>query len=495
MQPLDSALRTEKLQAWLDDAGPVVTLSADGWLAPLRPGHGSATVHLLLAHGESLDQVERSMRALRASGDPDSRLVVGFTPSTSASAMIDVLSGLEVRGQLSESELLERAGQAGLVVARRAVFRREPLGLASDAATALSNLMTGLNPATGVDYVLLELRGGEAPPQVQRPGFEPGLLSVVMRNHRLDREHWMDQALFSLATQHHRPLELVVVSQARAPDTVERLTALIQRHALGHRFSFKVLHRPSSEDLRARLVNDGIAVARGQYLAFLDDDDVVYPDHYARLIKALKEGQAAWAISAVKRAYFTKAPDGTPFCVRKDVFPHTGTLDLGRLAHDNYVTCHSYVVDRFRTGAFPIGFDERLTKGEDYALVLRLLSVFRPAALGARPTCEYRIRDDGTNTIVHDTPDELARAERIKEWVAALDYQWELTRELPFLLGRREFIEAMAYTPGEAEPPAPRPELRYRMVDAANEALKNRLPGLHLGIKKLAGWPARKKQG
>ena len=46
--------------------------------------------------------------------------------------------------------------------------------------------------------------------------------------------------------------------------------------------------------------NAGIAAAKGEVLAFLDDDDLYKPGHLALLVEALRGGDAGFAYSGVE---------------------------------------------------------------------------------------------------------------------------------------------------------------------------------------------------
>lgn len=354
--------------------------------------------------------------------------------------------------------------------------------MAGDTVSAMRQLFHQLNPASVDDYIVLALERGTARGPVVRP-FEDGLLSVIIRNHSLDRLKFIDQALFSLSCQAWSPLEVVLVSQSTEADVGARLEQVLARFQPLGRYSYQVVLEPSSKDIRARLLNVGLSHARGRYVAILDDDDVIYPNHYQRLIDALQSSDHAWAFAPVRRAYFGTTAAGDLYCKRKDTFPRSDTLALAQLLHDNYVTCHSYVIDRSRLGQFSLGFEERLSKGEDYVMLLRLLALFRPIAVGGSPSAEYRIRDDGTNTIVHDTDDAEARARLIAQWEEAIAVKNQLTDELQVLISKKDLV-AEAIRSIELEARSGPEELRYRIADFANSALKSALPTLHSVIRR-----------
>ncbi|PZR13480.1 MAG: hypothetical protein DI536_12025 [Archangium gephyra] len=475
---MDSLLRL------VGDARSVAAIGTASWFERPRgwarklPSSAVDVVVLVCPERGALEMASRRIATWKKS-----RLVVVFENPVGAHNLISLLGGAEPGTQLGEATVEQLLSESGLRVTARRGFRGAVSSLATDTVNALSRLFAQLNHAAQDDYVLLEasVAAVTKPPQVRK--FTPDLLSVVMRNHSLSRVTLLEQALFSLACQNWPSLEIVMVTQSRDRNARAVLEAVLEKYrALGN-FHFKVVQQPSSQDIRARLANLGLSHAKGQYVSFLDDDDVIYPHHYERLVCALRASGAAWAFAPVRRAYFKTLESGELFCKTKDVFPRSEALDLARLMHDNYVTCHSYVIDRTRLGRFELGFEERLDKGEDYALLLRLLALFRPIAVGDGPSAEYRIRDDGTNTIIHDTEDAAARARLIQQWSAATELKDRLTADLQVLITKAEFVQETHRGLGEEDKPG-HEALRYRLADFANRMLKRGLPFVHQGVKR-----------
>lgn len=491
--------RLVALQEWLGE-GPIVGFRAPPWAAPLKWKVVREAPARLAGRFVALDlsRDEAAVRALFARASKwaaTSLLVVGFRVASSGAAMLDVLAGksapAEPRWHVHELEAL--AAEFGLAVTSRQTFVEPHEGLAGHTAHSLRALFRQLNEATDEDYVLLAFSSRSASVVPARRTLAPGVVSVVIRNHTLARASLLDQALFSLATQTHRGLEIILVSQSMEPDARTSLERLLARHQALGGYSFKVILCPSSEDIRAKLGNLGIAAATGQYLAFLDDDDVVYPAHYSALIDALtKSPDHAWAFAPVCRAFFEATADQGLYCTRKETYPRGETLELARLFHENYVPNHSFLIDRSRIGAFKVAFEESLTKGEDHALLMRLLAVFRPLAVGGPPTVEYRIRNDGSNTVPHEGLTPEAAAALQQQWQMAHDVKSRLTGSLQVLVTRAELVGEVLRGLVVAERPAP-DELRYRLVDAANAVLKKGLPLIHASLKGTLGSRVSKK--
>jgi glycosyltransferase involved in cell wall biosynthesis len=106
------------------------------------------------------------------------------------------------------------------------------------------------------------------------------LVSAVIPVHRGER--FLPAALDSVAAQTHPNVETIVVDDG-SPDASADLAE--------GRPGVTVLRRPRGGVAAAR--NAGIAVARGEFIALLDQDDEWLPDRLARQLAALREHPAA----------------------------------------------------------------------------------------------------------------------------------------------------------------------------------------------------------
>jgi hypothetical protein len=431
---------------------------------------------------------------------PGAELLIAFWNASAASRLVEGLASRRFRGPSAPDAAVRAALEdGGFTVAARQPWRAdEASGLAAAAERSLRTLFAQLNPSAPDDWVVYTGRRtvvGPAP----RSALTPGLLSVVIRNHTLERMELLDQTLFSLACQSYRPLEIVLVTQSRDAVAVATLTAALERHRGVGGYAFQVVSHPSAVDVRGHLLNLGVHAARGQYIAFLDDDDVVYPGHYRRLVDALRRGTAAWSVSQTRTAHFTADADGGLYCRRKSLLSHHERFSLSELVHENYIPSHAYVLDRERVGAFPIAFSEEVNRCEDYIFLLRLAALFRPVFLAGGPSCEYRMRDDGSNSnMMAEQPADVMARERVA-WEAARDVKNAVKRSQQMLLTMGEYEDDVtaAFDRGlaaglhEGRLQGLPPPLRHRIADGINSAVKGALPPAHRALKAVAALLAR----
>lgn len=201
-----------------------------------------------------------------------------------------------------------------------------------------------------------------------------------------DAERWIDAALRSVAGQRHAPCEVIVVDDASRDGSRERIQA--------SGVEVRLLPGPGGNAARAR--NLGIRAARGEWIAFLDADDVWCPDHLA-FARELLEGGSDVAFMA-NHGWIDIAghPLPMPPSLRHRLptgrsLPATSFVDV--LA-GGFHFGHSTVIVR-RDRSLEVGaFDEAQLKRHDIDHWLRVLSG-RTWAYEARPAAGYRMGTGG----------------------------------------------------------------------------------------------------
>ncbi|WP_055531170.1 glycosyltransferase family 2 protein [Streptomyces graminilatus] len=232
------------------------------------------------------------------------------------------------------------------------------------------------------------------------------MISVIIPT--ADRPGPLHRALRSLARQTFRDFEVIVVRDGGPPvrtvvdswkrDLPVTLIDTDPRRGVSH----------------AR--NTALAAARGEYVAFLDDDDVYLPQHLATAHRALQAGHAdvvygGALVSARWIEAVPRAPHGLP---RKD-YP----FDDAFLLVANYIHTGSVVARNFAATA--VRFDEEMTHCEDWALwlVLRRTLGYRFAFLGDITSVYHQVpRPSAVSSayLASPTPFTRARARLYETW-------------------------------------------------------------------------------
>jgi glycosyltransferase involved in cell wall biosynthesis len=208
------------------------------------------------------------------------------------------------------------------------------------------------------------------------------LLSAIVRTY--DRPKLLLRALDSIAAQTYRDVEAVVVNDA-GPDVGDLLARYDGKLAI------RYVRRPVNGGLVAA-VNDGARAARGTYVGYLDDDDLWYPDHAARLIGALERTGAAVAYANCVAEYADVAGDA--LIPREYAIFTDRDFEKDAYLYDNLATVHSYIHRRDLFDRFGL-FDEAMGAADDWEMWLRMTREIDFVHVD-RVTVEYSWRRDPT---------------------------------------------------------------------------------------------------
>jgi glycosyltransferase involved in cell wall biosynthesis len=254
------------------------------------------------------------------------------------------------------------------------------------------------------------------------------LVSIVLRSSSKMRFHLLDRALFSILGSYYKNIEVVLVVQTEDDiffSDICNLTSKYKHFGL----CINVFRNKTSKDARAKNLNIGINNAQGRYIKFLDDDDVIYPDHISSLIYVLnKSDDVAWAYSDVADTTYDLDVEGNPYLLSKGNKFKRNNFSYAELFVDNFIPIHSYILDRTRIDSDCLIFDESMTALEDYAFLLRFAFRYKPLYL-PKTTCEYRFYLDGSNTILIGTTNSNSD-EKANLWSEARDRVELIRKEL-----------------------------------------------------------------
>ena len=203
----------------------------------------------------------------------------------------------------------------------------------------------------------------------------------------------LERAIFSVYCNDYKQKQAVIVYQGKDPGYVRELNGFKELYP---GISFKVVQNPSNEDERAKNLNLGMANADGRYICFLDDDDVIYPNHLSKLIERIRDTGKAWAYS---QSCIDMEEDR--YIIKKEYkFLHSDFSYLN-LFDDNYIPINTWMIDRDKVRDKSIlTFKEDLKKLEDYGFLLKFAFHYEPAVC-KEITSIYKIRTDGSNTTTY----------------------------------------------------------------------------------------------
>jgi glycosyltransferase involved in cell wall biosynthesis len=206
----------------------------------------------------------------------------------------------------------------------------------------------------------------------------PTITAVVVTR---DRPRLLEDALRDIAAQRLPPLEVRIADDGDHPVSRESLAAFP--------IPIEAVRVYAGRAATAR--NRGAAGARGEVLAFLDDDDRWLRGHLAGLAEAFRDPDVrfAWRDCAVIQEIV--ADDGSRHEQARRVIAHD--WDPGLMRHDDYLPPSGWAVRRTlfeRLG----GFDEGYRFSEDWDFVLRAAALTTPVRVPG-VTVEVRMRPQG----------------------------------------------------------------------------------------------------
>jgi LmbE family N-acetylglucosaminyl deacetylase/glycosyltransferase involved in cell wall biosynthesis len=229
-------------------------------------------------------------------------------------------------------------------------------------------------------------------------------VSVIVRTR--NRPDLLAEALASLAEQEYRRAEVVLVNDGGDPPP------------LPDGFPLPVVRVDLEANRgRAGAAGAGVAAATGDYVAFLDDDDLAAPEHLAALATLVQTPGVRVAYSDAAVAVYELDETAGRWVCRDRRLPYSRDFDPDVLLVDNYIPFNTLLIER---GLFAEAgpFDPSLPFFEDWDYLIRL-SALTPFHHLRRVTCEYRHFRGGGHHIFGERPRERADFLSVKARVLA----------------------------------------------------------------------------
>ncbi|MEA2344118.1 MAG: hypothetical protein QOF63_2287 [Thermoanaerobaculia bacterium] len=214
---------------------------------------------------------------------------------------------------------------------------------------------------------------------------EPLPISVIVRTK--DRPALLAESIASIRATGY-PAEIVVVNDGGAATNIDGVTLVEHDVSRG----------------RSEAANAGVKAAKNEYIAFLDDDDLYYPEHLETLAHASRASNAAaWYTDAVSA--FIDGESREPMRI------YSRDFDREVLLVDNYVPLTTLLLRRADFLDLG-GFDPAFDLFEDWDFLIRLSQRGEFVHI-ARMTCEVR-HFKGSGSIVMASPEGSSKFRRAK---------------------------------------------------------------------------------
>jgi glycosyltransferase involved in cell wall biosynthesis len=201
------------------------------------------------------------------------------------------------------------------------------------------------------------------------------LVSVVIPTYNYAR--YLPEAIDSALAQTFTDREIIVIDDGSTDDTAQVV----------RRFGDRVIYEAQVNAGLPAARNRGCALARGEYLAFLDADDVWMPDKLERQLRTLRENPTAVMVCGMMNRIDI---DGKPLQgIKPGLWPGETAMEMlerGTALPSTWVVRRSCFE---RTG----GFDPNLTAMEDYEFAIRVANDGRVICLPGI-FANYRVHAD-----------------------------------------------------------------------------------------------------
>ncbi|MEO1777188.1 MAG: glycosyltransferase family 2 protein [Pseudomonadota bacterium] len=209
----------------------------------------------------------------------------------------------------------------------------------------------------------------------ERKGKQMPKVSILMP--AFNTAPTLGDAIASVRNQSFRDWELIIVDDASQDDTYASAIVLADADPRIH------VRRHDRNTGAAAARNTALHIAKGQYIAFLDADDLWHADKLTRQIRFMEETGAALSYTGFWR---TALQDGSP---ERHEMTVPAQIDRQTLLRGNVIGCLTAVYDRKVLGKRPM---PALDICEDFALWLGILSSIDAAHGLTCPLATRRVR-------------------------------------------------------------------------------------------------------
>ncbi|MGK7390867.1 MAG: glycosyltransferase [Candidatus Cyclobacteriaceae bacterium M2_1C_046] len=175
-----------------------------------------------------------------------------------------------------------------------------------------------------------------------------------------NRAQFIQKAIQSVLDQSYDNFELIIVDDGSTDNTEE----VVNKYT-----DSRIKYYKKKNEERGAARNAGIFLASGDYVNFLDSDDLLYPNHLNEGCKFVFNNNNP---EIFHLGYDVKSPEGR---IINKIDSHKG--DIGKkLIKGNFLSCNGVFIRRDIAMNLPFNEDRKLAAFEDWQLWLRMASRF-----------------------------------------------------------------------------------------------------------------------
>jgi lipopolysaccharide biosynthesis protein/glycosyltransferase involved in cell wall biosynthesis len=248
----------------------------------------------------------------------------------------------------------------------------------------------------------------------------PDTVSTIIRFHKSGSLDLLQNALYSLLAQGGCNVHPIIAAQDLTDEMITNLQTILYTIPFKRECAPKIktyYADESCQDLRSLMLNQELKLVQTRYAAFLDYDDVLFPNAYPWLIGRLKKSGKNASFGLIYTTSFN-------FLERKIKY-RTVVYDYGKSFADflnyNHTPIHGFMLDTSKINIQDIEFFKCMKYMEDYYLTLQIFTEKETdwESLRQRQFIgDYYHYEDKTQTLASLIDNERSQAIKSTEYIA-----------------------------------------------------------------------------
>lgn len=210
------------------------------------------------------------------------------------------------------------------------------------------------------------------------------LVTIIIPAYNVSK--YIEKCTLSALNQTHQNIEVIVVNDGSKDKTKEILDNLAKEHK-----NLTVIHKENEGVSAAR--NDGLKIAKGDYVVFLDGDDYLSEDYVSYMLKLVKETDADFCMS--KNCFMTTDQNQEEEHIEILTPAEATTLLLSPKIN---VGCWNKIYKRKLLQENNLNFSTELFYGEGLHFITRVAQRTNKLGVGTRRVYNYRQDNEDSAT-------------------------------------------------------------------------------------------------
>ena len=205
------------------------------------------------------------------------------------------------------------------------------------------------------------------------------MVSVIMPSY--NAEKYIAESIESVLHQTYPNWELIVTDDCSSDNTPDIVQGFCEKDS---RIDFVIAQQHSGI---AGTRNHCLSRAKGRFVAFLDNDDLWYPEKIKKQVRFMLENDCAFSYSA----YELMREDGTP---KGKIIKTAGVISYNKYLRNTIIGSGTIMLDRDKTGSLVMPDN---TTSDDMALWCKILKEGHQAYPIPEVLMKYRVRSNSAS--------------------------------------------------------------------------------------------------